>query len=58
MEKEYGLTLADKPKGKYNALIVAVSHNEYAKMNEADFENLLVHDGIIIDIKGITEKKN
>lgn len=53
VEKEYGLSLSKKPKGKYNAVILAVSHKEYTKMTEADFENLLSHDGILVDIKGV-----
>ncbi len=53
VEKEYGLTLSSKPEGKYSAIIVAVAHKEYINMTESDFENLLGHNGILIDIKGV-----
>lgn len=53
VEKEYGITLSKKPKGKYNAVIVAVSHREYIDLKEDYFEKLLSNNGIIIDIKGI-----
>lgn len=57
VEKEYGITLAKKPSGKYNAVIIAVSHKEYLHLNEEDFEKLLTKNGIVIDIKGVYKDK-
>jgi UDP-N-acetyl-D-glucosamine/UDP-N-acetyl-D-galactosamine dehydrogenase len=49
---EYGLTLAASPVGKYDAIVMAVSHAEYVKMTEADLIHLCNEGGIIVDIKG------
>jgi len=50
---EYGLNLIEKPSGKYQAIILAVSHKSYLNKNEDYFSTLLSEDGIFIDIKGI-----
>jgi UDP-N-acetyl-D-galactosamine dehydrogenase len=49
----YGLTLKAEPEGPYNAIIAAVAHREYEKLNEAYFQKLSVGEGILADIKGI-----
>ncbi|MCB9188795.1 MAG: nucleotide sugar dehydrogenase [Flavobacteriales bacterium] len=55
--EEYGIELADKPTGKYDAIIVAVNHREYVEMSEADFKGLMTDKGILVDIKGIFRGK-
>ena len=52
VEWEYGIKMATAPSGKYQAVIAAVSHNEYVSLTQEDFEKLLTPDGILIDIKG------
>ena len=52
VEWEYGIKMASAPSGKYQAVIAAVSHNEYVSLTQEDFEKLLTPDGILIDIKG------
>ena len=52
VEWEYGIKMASAPSGKYQAVIAAVSHNEYVSLTQEDFEKLLAPDGILIDIKG------
>lgn len=52
-----GITLSTKPSGKYDAIILAVSHDEYLAMSTKALSNLLIdRDGIIFDIKGILDK--
>ena len=51
--EEYHFGLVDKPTGKYDAIIVAVNHNEYVKLNEDYFHELMGSEGILVDIKGI-----
>lgn len=51
--EEYGIELNDRPDGKYDAVILAVSHREYLNLDEAYFEKILNKDGIIVDVKGI-----
>lgn len=54
---EYGFPILSTYKGPYDAIIVAVSHQEYASLNEYYFNTLLHPDGILADIKGIFRKK-
>jgi len=53
VNKEYGIVLSDKPKGKYDAVIVAVNHAQYLNLDEEFFGKLLDKKGILVDIKGI-----
>jgi UDP-N-acetyl-D-galactosamine dehydrogenase len=56
LEHEYGFGLST-PSGKYDAVIVAVSHNDYTKLNEQYFTELLGDKGILVDIKGMYRGK-
>jgi UDP-N-acetyl-D-galactosamine dehydrogenase len=53
LSKEYGIQLAEKPGNNYDAIIVAVSHQEYKDLDEAYFSSLLAAKGILVDVKGI-----
>ncbi len=55
--EEYGIELKKKPEGKYDAIILAVSHREYLGLDENYFSALLSENGIIIDVKGILRGK-
>ena len=52
VKKEYGITTVDRhAEGvKYDAVILAVSHKEFA---DIDYRNLVVDDGVIYDVKGV-----
>lgn len=52
VKKEYGIdTIAKLPEGeKYDAVILAVAHNDFATV---DFKSLINEDGVIYDVKGI-----
>ena len=52
VEWEYDIKMTSAPSGKYQAVIAAVSHNEYAHLTEEDFAEYLTPDGIFVDIKG------
>lgn len=54
---EYGYKLADNIQGKYNAVIVAVNHAEYANLDEAYFKSIMVDNGVFVDVKGIYRDK-
>jgi UDP-N-acetyl-D-galactosamine dehydrogenase len=57
LKHEYGFGLQESLE-KYDAIIVAVNHDEYVKMNEADFRNLMNDDkGILVDVKGVFRGK-
>jgi UDP-N-acetyl-D-glucosamine/UDP-N-acetyl-D-galactosamine dehydrogenase len=53
VREEYKLELKNKPSGKYDAIILAVSHKEYLSLSEKWFAPLLNNDGIIVDVKGV-----
>ncbi|WP_379967834.1 nucleotide sugar dehydrogenase [Epilithonimonas sp. UC225_85] len=56
VKHEYGLETSTKtPFKKYEAVVLAVSHKEFEKLN---IKNLLTKNGIIYDVKGILEKEN
>jgi UDP-N-acetyl-D-galactosamine dehydrogenase len=57
VKEEYGVTMADAPTGKYDAIIVAVNHKSYVDLNESYFKELSKENGILIDIKGIFKNK-
>ena len=54
--KEYGIKIK-QPKGKYDCIIVAVSHKEFIKMKSKKILELLNKNAFIIDIKGIWNRK-
>lgn len=57
VKEEYGLDIRKKPEGKYDAIILAVSHKEYTGIDEKYFTSLLNKDGIVIDVKGTLRGK-
>ncbi len=50
--EEYGYHLAEKPEGKYDALIIAVNHKEYLNIPEAELRGMMNEPGLIVDLKG------
>jgi UDP-N-acetyl-D-glucosamine/UDP-N-acetyl-D-galactosamine dehydrogenase len=53
LEHEYGFGLVEKPTKKYDAIIVAVNHQEYINLNESYFKSISAENGIVVDVKGI-----
>lgn len=54
---EYGFELIDTPGNDYDAIIVAVNHNEYLNFDESYFKSILADKGVLVDIKGIFRNK-
>ena len=54
---EYGFGLVDKIGNDYDAVVVAVSHKDYLKMDENYFKSICKPDGVIVDIKGFLRNK-
>ncbi len=51
-KKEYGISLVDEPlKGKYHAIVIAVSHNEFKKLTAFRINEFGNDNHIIYDIK-------
>ncbi|MCB0484486.1 MAG: nucleotide sugar dehydrogenase [Flavobacteriales bacterium] len=53
LKHEYGFGLVKEPTGKYDAVIVAVNHQQYIKLDEKYFASILTPKGILVDLKGI-----
>ena len=53
LKHEYGFGLVENPSGKYDAIIVAVSHNMFTELDETYFKELAADKAILIDVKGI-----
>jgi UDP-N-acetyl-D-glucosamine/UDP-N-acetyl-D-galactosamine dehydrogenase len=53
LEHEYGFGLVEKPTKKYDAIIVAVNHQEYINLDESYFKSISAENGIVVDVKGI-----
>lgn len=57
VKEEYNIDMADNPQGKYDAIILAVSHKEYLDPDEKWFSQYLAEDGLIVDVKGVLRGK-
>lgn len=54
---EYGYNLAEKAEGKYDGIIVAVNHQQYADLDESYFKSISSEKGVLFDVKGIYRGK-
>jgi UDP-N-acetyl-D-galactosamine dehydrogenase len=51
VKNEYGIeTLIEMPQQKFDGVVLAVSHKEFL---EIDFNNYLIENGIVYDVKGV-----
>ena len=57
VKEEYNLDLKEHPSGKYDAIILAVSHRQYLNLDESFFAPFMNRDGIIVDVKGVLRRK-
>ncbi len=57
VKKCYGVDLKPAPEGKYDAVIAAVAHRDYAGFDEDYFQGLMNDGGILADIKGMYRNK-
>ncbi|UII22640.1 nucleotide sugar dehydrogenase [Fulvivirga ligni] len=55
VKHEYGLDLIEKPNKKYNAVVLAVSHDEFTNLNLSDITD---EHTAIYDIKGFWDKNS
>lgn len=53
VREEYGIELAAKPEGRYDAVIFAVKHGAFAEIFNSEYLDGILNDsGVIIDVKG------
>jgi len=57
VEHEYNLKLATKVDNDYDAIVVAVNHSDYQKLDENYFKSICPGRGVFIDVKGIFKGK-
>jgi UDP-N-acetyl-D-galactosamine dehydrogenase len=57
VKEEYKLELKNMPAGKYDAIILAVSHKQYLNLDEKWFASFMNNEGIIVDVKGVLRGK-
>ncbi len=59
LQHEYGFSLMEKPGNNYDAVVVAVNHEDYLSLGEEDFKKLMkgVEHPILVDIKGTYRNK-
>lgn len=55
--EEYNIKLKNQPDNNYDAIVMAVNHNDYAQLDEAYFKSISSKEGIFVDIKGIFKNK-
>lgn len=53
VKHEYRLAPVEKPSGKYDAVVLAVAHKEFATL---DIDTLKKENSVVYDIKGVLEK--
>lgn len=54
---EYGISLKPDIGSNYDAVILAVNHNSYIKLDGSYFKNLMNTDGLLYDVKGVFRGK-
>ncbi len=57
LKREYGLDLVDDIADDYNAVIIAVSHDNYLSLDENYFKSITSKNAIVVDVKGLYRNK-
>ena len=57
VENEYGFGLTKINGTNYDAIIVAVNHDEYVNLDEDFFNSIATEDAILVDIKGTYKER-
>ncbi|MFN8310302.1 MAG: nucleotide sugar dehydrogenase [Chitinophagales bacterium] len=55
--EEYGIHLNKEYGSDYDAVIVAVNHDQFSNLDDAFFAKILKKDGIVVDVKGDIRNK-
>ncbi|HHD78763.1 MAG TPA: nucleotide sugar dehydrogenase, partial [Epsilonproteobacteria bacterium] len=57
VKKEYGFELVDDISDDYNAVVVAVSHDNYLDLDEDYFKSITTKNAVLVDVKGLYRNK-
>jgi UDP-N-acetyl-D-glucosamine/UDP-N-acetyl-D-galactosamine dehydrogenase len=58
VKHEYGLSIKQSPDSDYDAVIVAVGHDDYKAMTMSDFKAIMGNDPILMDLKSMYENND
>ena len=53
VKHQYQIELKEQPEGTYDAIVVAVAHDEYRSMTENDFLKWTNENSLLVDVKGL-----
>lgn len=53
LSKEYRLTLKNTKEGRYDAVVIAVGHEEYKRLSKRDLQDISKGKSILFDLKGV-----
>ena len=57
LKKHYGVGLKDQIASDYDAIILAVNHDEYIELDEKYFKSISKDNAIFFDVKGVFKNK-
>ncbi len=57
LKQEYNFELIKSAGKNYDAVVVAVNHDEYLELDESYFKTILSEKGILVDVKGVLRNK-
>jgi len=57
VKKEYGLTMTKKIRNHYDAVILAVAHDDYKNLSEEYLNSIMNPDALFADLKGLYRNK-
>jgi UDP-N-acetyl-D-galactosamine dehydrogenase len=58
VQHEYGIKLCDESKDDYDAVILAVAHEQYIKMTSSDFTKIMGDRPILFDLKSLFKRED
>ncbi|MCB0695633.1 MAG: nucleotide sugar dehydrogenase, partial [Saprospiraceae bacterium] len=56
VKKEYGFDLVSEPGEQYDAIVVAVNHDDFKRYSIADLKAMMNGDPILVDIKALYDR--
>jgi UDP-N-acetyl-D-galactosamine dehydrogenase len=57
-KEEYNIDMVDAPNKKYDAIVLAVNHQQYATLDESYLKGLSTEESLVYDVKGVYQRKN
>jgi UDP-N-acetyl-D-galactosamine dehydrogenase len=56
-KEEYNIDMVDAPNKKYDAIVLAVNHQQYATLDESYLKGLSTEESLVYDVKGVYRGK-